>query len=41
MFAAPRDVETTVFATIPDRMRIRGRTNKVHFRFESEADMRI
>lgn len=28
MFAAPRIVETTVFATIPDRMRIRGRTNK-------------
>ncbi len=28
MFAAPGIVETTVFATVPDRMRIRGRTNK-------------
>ncbi|MBC8118121.1 MAG: SMP-30/gluconolactonase/LRE family protein, partial [Burkholderiaceae bacterium] len=28
MFAAPRLVETTVFATIPDKFRIRGRSNR-------------
>jgi hypothetical protein len=33
------EVFISVRLTIPDR--IRGRTNKVHFRFGSEADMRI
>ena len=28
MFAPPRVVETTVFATIPDKFRVRGRTNR-------------
>jgi hypothetical protein len=39
MFTAPRVVETTVFATIPNRMR--GKTNKVHFRLELNSLSKI